>query len=228
MREPDYISKCGAVRLYCGDCLEILPTIEAGSVDAVVTDPPYGINAVRGGKCFSTSNACATNDYLPIEGDDKPYDPSPMLGVAPVVVLWGANHYAERLPSRARWLVWDKREGCGSNPLADCELAWTSDTRPARLFHHRWMGMIRASEHGKRVHPSQKPVALMEWVIDVMQIADASVVIDPYMGSGTTGVACVKTGRRFIGIEKEPKYFEIAKRRIEEALNATPLLAEVA
>ncbi len=206
-------------KLYNADCLEVLKTLPDGSVDAVVTDPPYGINAVVGGKCFGTSNAAATNDYRPIIGDDRPFDPSHLLDF-PTVVLWGANHYSDKLPSRARWLVWDKRDGCNSNPLADCEMAWTNDTRPARLFHHRWMGMIRASERGKRLHPSQKPVALFEWALDVMEIPAGATVVDPYAGAGACGVACMNTGRNFIGIEIDKGYHDIAERRIREAKDA--------
>ena len=216
MKQPDVVLDNGNIRLYCGDCLEILPTLEA--VDAVIADPPYGVNAVKAGKCFGKGNACKANDYRPIAGDDRPFDPFPLLSVGKTVCLWGANHYSARLPSAACWLVWDKRDGCNSNPLADCELAWTNKTTPARLFHHRWMGMIRASEREKRVHPAQKPVALMEWCIEQVAVPDGGVVLDPYMGSGPTGVACVKTGRKFIGIELDRGYFDIAVKRIEKAL----------
>ena len=202
--------------LYQADCLDVLPTFPAASVDAVITDPPYGVNAVRNGRCFSTSNAARTNEYRPIIGDDRPFDPSPWLDY-PYVVLWGANHYANRLPARARWLVWDKRDGVNSNPLADCELAWTNDTRPARLFSHRWMGMIRASERGPRLHPAQKPVALLRWTIQVMEIPGDALVLDPYMGSGSTGVAALALGRRFIGVELDEHYFDVAARRLEAA-----------
>lgn len=195
----------------------MLKTLDSGSVDAVVTDPPYGVNAVSRGKCFGTSNAARTNDYREIVGDDEPFDPAHLVGLSQTVILWGANHYADKLPARARWLVWDKRNGTASNPLADCELAWTSDTRPARLFHHRWMGMIRDSERGPRFHPAQKPVALAEWCMEQMEIPQGATVLDPYMGAGWVGVACVNTGRNFIGIEIDKGYFEIAERRIAEA-----------
>lgn len=215
--DPYWRSDCGKYTIFNGDCMEILPML--GAVDAVVTDPPYGVNAVVGGKCFGTSNACATNEYRPIVGDDKPFDPSHLLGLADIACIWGANHFADKLPSRARWLIWDKRDGTEPNPMADCEMAWTSDTRPARLFHHRWMGMIRESERGPRIHPSQKPVQLMRWAMDVLEIPTNALVLDPYLGGGSTGVACVKTDRRFIGIELDPDYCAIAKRRISEEAN---------
>jgi len=203
-----YYQEAG-ITIYHGDCRDILPHVSA---DVVVTDPPYGIGAVLKGKTFGTSNACATNDYLPIVGDDSPFDPSPFLCFGGVV-LWGANHYAARLPSESCWLVWDKRDGMKSNPLADCELAWTNLGGPARLFSHRWMGMIRDSEREQRVHPAQKPSALMRWCLGFVR---GDLVLDPFMGSGTTLVAAKQLGRRAIGIEIEERYCEIAIKRLRQ------------
>jgi site-specific DNA-methyltransferase (adenine-specific)/modification methylase len=186
-------------------------------VDAVVTDPPYGISAVKNGKCFQDSNVCAVSIHKEIVGDDRPFDPRPLLGIAPVICLFGANHYSAYLPSQARWLIWDKRDGMNSNPLADCEMAWTNDSRPARVYSQRWMGMIRDGEKAPRLHPSQKPVELMMWVLDTLDIPVGATVFDPYCGSGTTGVACIQTGRNFIGVEIDPGYAEIARRRCADA-----------
>jgi site-specific DNA-methyltransferase (adenine-specific) len=202
------------VTLYCGDCLDILPTL--GKVDAVVTDPPYGIgyspsqNSVKawGLKTFFGS--------VVVSGDDLPFDPTPFLAF-PVIVLFGANHYASKLPSSSEWVIWDKRDGMTSNDFADCEMIWTNGKRVARVFRHRWSGALRDTERGEiREHPTQKPVALMEWLIQ-RYTNPGDIVLDPFMGSGTTGVACVRTGRRFIGIEIDPGYFAIAQRRIAEA-----------
>jgi site-specific DNA-methyltransferase (adenine-specific) len=212
-----WVSPDGRATLYLGDCLEVLPTLEA---DAIVSDPPYGIKYShgKGGGRLAKSTVF---DHHPIIGDDKPFDPSPWLAF-PNVILWGANHYADKLPPRARWLVWDKRDGITSNDQADCELAWTCSKRPARLLHHRWNGMLKASERGvKRVHPTQKPVALMEWCLSF--IPEDATVLDPYMGSASTGVACLRTNRHFIGIERDPAYFEIAKARIEAEIAKSPL-----
>jgi site-specific DNA-methyltransferase (adenine-specific) len=198
--------------LHLGDSLALLPTLPR--VDAVVTDPPYGIGYSHGG---SSGVLAQTTRFvgMRIHGDDKPFDPSPWLDF-PNVILWGANHYADRLPARSEWLIWDKRDGLTSNDLADCEMAWTNGTRPARLYHHRWMGMLKDSERGEpRVHQNQKPVALMEWCLSFLP--QGCTVLDPFMGSGTTGVACMNTGRNFIGCEIDPGYFAIAKRRIEAA-----------
>ncbi len=191
---------------------------QAGMVDlsnlSVVTDPPYGIGYRHGkwrGKLAGPS--VAANE--PIEGDDRPFDPAPWL-IYDNVIMWGANNYARRLPEGGGWLIWDKRNGMTSNDQADCEMAWTNTMRSVRIVHHLWNGMLKASERGeRRVHPTQKPVDVMKWCLSFVR--DAETIMDPYMGSGPTGIACVGLGLRFIGIEIEPKYFDIACRRIEDA-----------
>jgi site-specific DNA-methyltransferase (adenine-specific)/modification methylase len=213
-----------SVRLICGDCWEVLPTL--GKVDAVVTDPPYGIGYSHG--VWKGKLAGATQfDNHPVYGDDKPFDPQFLRLLYPSagMVLFGANHFADKLPSSPNWLIWDKRDGVPSNDQADCELAWTNLEGPARLIRHLWNGMLKDSERGQiRVHPTQKPVEVMKWCL--RQLPDARTILDPFMGSGTTGVAAVKLGRRFIGIEIEPKYFDIACRRIQAALDAPDLFIE--
>jgi site-specific DNA-methyltransferase (adenine-specific) len=212
------IEVIGDAQLYLGDCLEILPTLP--KVDAVITDPPYGIGYMAptgvGGECRNLPR----RSYEAIYGDNKPFDPMPWLTFSEVV-LWGANHYADRLPASAGWLIWDKRDGMTPNNNSDCEIAWLKGGGSARMFRHLWNGMCQASEKGEtRAHPTQKPVALMTWCLGFVK---ARTVLDPYMGSGTTGVACVNDGRSFIGIEREPKYFDIACRRIEQAYKQRPL-----
>lgn len=200
----------GGIVIYNCDCREILPSLKA---DVVVTDPPYGINAVTRGKTFGTSNAALTTDYLPVHGDDKPFDTAALLALGLPSVLFGGNHFAATLPSEPCWLVWDKRDGNESNPLADCELAWTNLGGPARLYHHRWMGMIRAGEPIKRSHPTQKPVEVMRWCI---RLCPPGTILDPFMGSGTTLVAAKLEGRKAIGIEIEERYCEIAAQRLAQ------------
>ena len=152
-----------------------------------------------------------------IHGDDAPFDPAHMLDLAPVVVLWGGNHFADRLPSSSKWLIWDKRKGFTRNDFADYEMAWTNQKGVARLINHYWNGMMRDSEKGvPRVHPTQKPIVVMEWALGEVS-SPGQIVLDPYMGSGTTGVACAKTGRSFIGIEIDEGYFDIACERIRQA-----------
>lgn len=204
------VERIGDATLYLGDCREILPTLSG--IDAVVCDPPYGISY----KSPTGRGKTIRGDYAVIHGDTEPFDPTPFLGF-PQVVLFGANHYASRLPDSAKWLVWDKRDGGTPNNNSDCELAWVKEGGSARLIRHLWNGMLKASERDElRVHPTQKPVAVMEWVLR-QTTDDGNTVLDAYMGSGTTGVACLKTTRKFIGIEIDPGYFDIACRRIETA-----------
>jgi site-specific DNA-methyltransferase (adenine-specific)/modification methylase len=155
------------------------------------------------------------NDYRPVIGDDRPFDPAPILALDVPTVLWGANHYADRLPASGGWLVWDK-ERPDDLDQSTCELAWTNCIKGVRRFRYLWHGMMRAGEHGENYHPTQKPAALMRWMLGLRWMPGGT-ILDPFMGSGTTGVACVQTGRDFIGIEIDPGYFEIAKKRIEEA-----------
>jgi site-specific DNA-methyltransferase (adenine-specific) len=206
------------VTVYCGDCREVLPLV--GGIDAVVSDPPYGIAY----KSPSGRGQTLRGDYPVIHGDTEPFDPAPFLGFSQVV-LFGANHYADKLPASAKWLVWDKRDGGTSNNNSDCELAWVKVGGSARLVRHLWNGMLKASERDElRVHPTQKPVAVMEWVLR-QTTEEGQKVLDPFMGSGSTGIAAVRTRRNFVGIEIEPKYFEIALRRISDALARPDLFA---
>ena len=207
----------GDCTLYLGDCLEVMPTLTA--VDALVSDPPYGISyahgaggdGIGGGRYVSKFNGVA------IHGDDRPFDPTPFIHFAPVSVLFGANHFADSLPPSSKWLIWDKRKGFTRNDFADCEIAWTNQKGVARLINHYWNGMMRDSERGvPRVHPTQKPIAVMEWVLAEVT-SPGQTVFDPFMGSGTTGVACAKTGRRFIGVEIDEAYFDVACNRIRNA-----------
>jgi site-specific DNA-methyltransferase (adenine-specific)/modification methylase len=203
--------------LYLGDCRDLFSKIRA---DAVITDPPYGIDFSHGGNDHSGMGGGKWQTKFAGEkiiGDQVPFDPIPLLSVAPMVILWGANHYADKLPPISSWLVWDKRASSHhTNDFADCELAWCSAGGVARMFRHHWDGMMRASEQGQpRVHPTQKPVALMKWCI--VQEGSPTRIFDPYMGSGTTGVAAVEMGLEFIGCEIEQRYFDIACKRIANA-----------
>ncbi len=204
------------VKLYRGDCLDILPTLDAGSVDAVITDPPYGVNFVCGSPDRRIQASAIVRHRKPIEGDEQPFDPSPFLPF-PVVVLFGANNYADRLPPSRGWVVWNKRPGMKPNDFGDAELIWTNQNRPIRVFEYLWNGVLQAGEKGHpKFHPMQKPEALMKWLIEQYTLPGET-VLDAYTGSGSTGVACVQTGRNFIGIEIDPNYYAIAEKRIKQA-----------
>ena len=201
----------GDATLYLGDCLEILPTL--GKVDAIIADPPYGIAHVKGAGGHGKHSR---RNIAPIHGDDAPFDPTPWLAF-PSVILWGADHYAERLP-HGRWLAWDKLDGMEAwDSFSDVEFAWHSKRGAARLFRLLWKGIasVKAGEEATRDHPTQKPIALMKWCLE--QAGMPETVADPYMGSGTTGVACMQAGRRFVGVEIDPAYFDIACERIANA-----------
>lgn len=212
----------GDARLILGDCREILPTL--GKVDAVVTDPPYGIGFEKGAGGNGAQPKSRRRDYGPIIGDDAPFDPSPWLQWP--CILWGANHFAERLP-HGRWLAWNKLGELEPwDSFSDVEFAWQNVRGADRIFSLLWKGLCQGEKtnNGQRAHQTQKPVALMEWCLGF--VPDARTVLDPYMGSGTTGVACVKTDRAFIGVEISPVYFDIAVRRIEEAYKQPRLFTE--
>lgn len=212
-----------AVQLILGDCLEVMRTLPDGSIAAVVTDPPYGINySPSQNSAKAWGNKTFVGDTV-VANDDKLFNPTPWLYFS-TVILFGANNYADKLPPSRGWIVWDKREHIASNDFADCELIWTNVDGVARIFRHYWSGALRASEQGEsRVHPTQKPLALMKWLI-CNYTKPGDTILDPYMGSGTTGVACVQTGRNFIGIEISENYFKVAQKRIAEAQMQMPLL----
>lgn len=210
--------------LYLADCLDVLPTLEAGSMDAVVTDPPYGI-----GYDASHKKYLGGIDRGIAEWDRNPFDPTAILMLQLQTIIWGGNCFASRLPDFPGWLSWVKINKNGTKiRQAEMELAWTNCVNRPQSFRWTWIGAGMEGEgnavYGGLVHPCQKPVALMEWCIDFTK---SECVLDPYMGSGTTGVACMKLGRKFIGIEIDEKYFAIAAKRIKEAAE-TPMLYEIA
>jgi DNA modification methylase len=188
----------GDAVLYLGDCLEILPTLP--KVDAVITDPPYGIGITRSNR-LAVSRGMGGGSW-----DDEPADMSWLLPMGVPSIVWGGNYFD--LPATRAPLVWDK-DNAGRD-FADFEMAWTNLDMVARRIVLRPMNM-----DGGKEHPTQKPLKVMSWCLQFLP--DAKTVLDPYMGSGTTGVACAQLGRKFIGIEIEPKYFDIACRRIEQA-----------
>lgn len=210
----------GDCELWHGDCREVLPLLPA--CDLILTDPPYGIGEAAG-KNKSRSKMAVARDYGNDAWDNEPppaWVIELMRAKAKWQVLFGGNYHS--LPPATCWLVWDKENG--DNDFADCELAWTNLPKAVRRLRWRWAGMLQQDMANKEVreHPTQKPVPVMRWAL--MQVRDAATVCDPFMGSGTTGVACVQSGRRFIGIERERHYFEIACRRIEQAVAQGQLL----
>jgi len=213
MKPTDIITtKSGlTATLYLADCLDVLPTL--GRVDAVITDPPYGIAHPCNFAGRGRDNLAGCGDYADVAGDDKPFDPAPFLNLQVPTCLWGGNHFASRLPDSGGWLVWDK-ERPDTLDQATCELAWTNFVKGVRRFRHLWHGMMKASEHGESYHPTQKPVALYDWIFS-LPWTPAGAVFDPFMGSGPCGVAALRAGRNYVGVELSAEYYEIAKRRIQ-------------
>lgn len=192
------VETIGRATLYLGDCRDILPTLP--KVDAVVTDPPYGIGAARG----SHSNLKMNDE----DWDDAPADVRFIVESELPAIIWGGNYFA--LPPSRCFLFWDKHP---MPPSYACgELAWTTLDRNAA----KWCGRVGdETPVRERSHPTQKPVGLMRWCLSFLP--DAQTILDPFLGSGTTGVAAVQMGRDFIGIEREERYFDIACRRIDQA-----------
>jgi DNA modification methylase len=200
------------ITLYLGDCVEILPTLVGAY--AVVTDPPYGIGADKGNAHSSIRDSAAweKKDW---DGGRPPDQLLRYLAGFAEAALWGGNYFADQLPASSGWLVWRKPEAETGFSLADVELCWTSKSFAARTK--------TCSRRDGNLHPTQKPVDIMMWTIGFM---DSPNVLDPFMGSGTTGVASAKLGRHFTGIEIDPGYFDIACRRIEAALKEPDMFIE--
>lgn len=201
----------GDCTLYLGDCAAILPTL--GRVDACVTDPPYGIGE-SAKKNNTRCTLAAPRDYGTDDWDQQPAAPEVirwMLDNSRWQIIFGGNYFD--LPPTSCWLVWDKQNG--DNDFADCELAWTNLPKAVRRIHWMWNGMLRKGKE-ERFHLTQKPLGVMEWTLGHLP-GTVSTVLDPYAGSGTTGVACVKRRLHFIGIERELHHFETMCERICKA-----------
>lgn len=193
------------VTLYLGDCLDIVPALP--HVDSIVTDPPYGINITKSNRLSISRGHSGT-------WDDKAADVAPLLAMNVPTILWGGNYF--QVPPSRCLLIWDKNNA--GRDFADVEIAWTNLDQVARRFMYRPMNM-----DGGKLHPTQKPIEVMVWCIGFVPLG---IVLDPYMGSGTTGIACVQEGRSFIGIEREPRYFDIACKRISDELRRPRLQLE--
>lgn len=217
----------GDARLILGDARDFLGGITA---DALVCDPPYGIGEAAGNAKTRVTGQALTlglsrpyvRDYGDAAWDDETADAAlaEALLVARWAIVFGGNYYS--LPASSCWLVWDK---LNTGDFADCELAWTNLPKAVRRLRYMWNGMLRANGEARGDHPTQKPIGVMKWAIGHLP-DDVATILDPFAGSGTTGVACVQLGKRFIGIEREPQYFDAMCRRIEEAYRQPRLFEE--
>lgn len=205
----------GNAELWHGDCREILPSLP--NFDLILTDPPYGIG--HDGAKKSTSRHGGRKEYKRFDWDNSA--PSGWLfglihDKARDLVIWGGNYYPQHLRPSMGWLVWDKGQRIAQS---DCELAYT--TRHDKALRAITINRVELSKDGA-VHPTQKPIRLMAWCLSLFNEHDA--VCDPFMGSGTTGVACAQVGRIFTGIEREREYFDAACERVDAAQSQTSLL----
>ena len=200
MTEPR-IERIGDCILYLGDCYTILPI----KADAVLTDPPYGIGA--GSMNFGKWR---TSEMPKGEWDSAPADVVPLVDMGCPAIIWGGNYFS--LPPSRCFLIWNKGAGFKGRDFAECEMAWTNIDANAREITH---DPLASGDYRHKQHPTQKPVRVMEWCLTYLK--DAETILDPFMGSGTTGVACARNGRKFVGIEAEPRYFDMACERIAAA-----------
>lgn len=190
------------VTLYHGDCYKLLPI----KADAVVTDPPYGIGFARQPTTGARKRGQRKENW-----DDKPASVANLIGASKLIAIWGGNYYP--LPPSRGWLVWNKP---GAPPsMADAELCWTNLDRNINAIS--WS--IAATNPERVGHPTQKPVRVMSWTMDQVGVPQGATVLDPFMGSGTTGIACIRTGRNFIGIELDATHYKTACDRIEKELD---------
>jgi site-specific DNA-methyltransferase (adenine-specific)/modification methylase len=194
--------------LWLGDCRDVLPAVAA---DAVITDPPYGLgDRMKGGTWGAASKYANLREW-----DKAPTDETVnmLINLAKVCVIWGGNHF--RLPESRCWLVWDKQNAVPT--MSDVELAWTNIDKPAK----RKSLPVGVHQYG---HPTEKPLALMAWTLEQAGVTKGTTVLDPYMGTGTTGVAAIRRGCNFIGIERDPTHYKTAVERIRNELNQGVLL----
>ena len=205
-------------KLYNKNCLEVMRSMPDGSVDAVITDPPYGIGRDGAKRTTSKHGGRKAHEFRGWDAsrpDKEIFDE--IIRISKYQIIWGGNYFADLLPPSQKWLVWDKGQRIMQS---DGELAWTSMSGALRIYE-----LNRAAlQVDGAVHPTQKPVSLMMWCIE--QIKDSRIIFDPFMGSGSLGVAALKLGREFIGCEIDPKYFAIAEKRIKQAAQQPALLHE--
>lgn len=206
--------RIGCCRLVCGDAYAFLDRIDRSRYNVCACDPPYGIgwDTRYRRMTFNKKNGKGI-DWLTIAGDERPFDPTPFLEFEHVV-LWGGNHFAQRLPPGSM-LVWIKRRPFQFGKiLGDAEIAWTNRGRGVYCFNHEWNGAVRASERGQHLHPTQKPVVLMKWMLE--RLRGVRGVFDPFMGSGPIAAACHELGIPYLGVEIHRPYFDAACNRLRK------------
>ena len=203
--------------VYLEDCTEALKRFNDNHFDLAIVDPPYGINVAKTGK-VGGNNAGKAKDYGAKEWDKQPPNDEyfrQLFRVSKNQIVWGANHFISKMPfDSSCWLVWDKDN---SGNFADCELAWTSFDTAVRKFQWRWNGMLQQNmkEKEERIHPTQKPVALYEWILQ-NYAERGDLILDTHLGSGSSRIAADKGGFNFVGFEIDADYYEKSKKRFND------------
>lgn len=219
--------------LYHADGTAMLDMLRAHKPDAVIMDPPYGLKLHNVGYKRGDSGAAysgrvqAARGDVRIAGDDVGADLAPWLQDWPQVLLWGADHLRAQLPAGGRLLAWDKLAGRESwDSFTDVEFGWHSEKGAARIVSYLWKGLACAKTHGDtgwRDHPMQKPIRVMEWCIEQCRLEPGATILDPYMGSGTTAIAAFKRRMKFVGVEIDRRWFDVAVERIKRQTGDGPL-----
>jgi len=203
--------------VYLEDCTEALKRFNDNHFDLAIVDPPYGIDVAKTGK-VGGNNAGKAKDYGAKEWDKQPPNEEyfrQLFRVSKNQIVWGANHFISKMPHDSScWLVWDK-DNTGN--FADCELAWTSFDTAVRKFQWRWNGMLQQNMKDKeeRIHPTQKPVALYEWILQ-NYAKPGDLILDTHLGSGSSRIAADKGGFNFVGFEIDADYYEKSKKRFND------------
>ena len=203
--------------VYLEDCTEALKRFNDNHFDLAIVDPPYGIDVAKTGK-VGKNNAGKAKDYGAKEWDKQPPNEEyfrQLFRVSKNQIVWGANHFISKMPHDSScWLVWDK-DNTGN--FADCELAWTSFDTAVRKFQWRWNGMLQQNMKDKeeRIHPTQKPVALYEWILQ-NYAKRGDLILDTHLGSGSSRIAADKGGFNFVGFEIDADYYEKSKKRFND------------
>lgn len=213
--ESGRIYQLGRHRLMCGDSTseaDVKRLMDGETAHLLLADPPYGIDVVGASGKIGGSVMAKNAIYSPVIGDQAPYHPQHLMGLAEQSVIWGANYFHDELPRSGAWIVWDKGRPEGTT-FSDCELAWTDAKKTAiNCYRVVWHGMIREGESEKRTHPTQKPLKLFAAIICDYSPDDAT-VLDPFGGSGSTLIACEQTDRACRMMEIDPRYCDVIVRR---------------
>jgi len=225
--ETGQLWQLGEHRLICGDCTDkaVVDRVMGGErAEVLFTDPPYGVDVVgsAGNIGGDTKNAKA-GIYHKVVGDDKPFSPAHLFSLAETILLWGANYFCLDLPEVGQWIVWDKNRPDGTT-FSDCELVWTNKSGTSiKKYKCTWDGFHKEGESGKRFHPTQKPVKVIE---DILTDHVGQLILDPYLGSGTTLIACERLGRKCRAVEISPAYVAVAIQRWVDVTGKEPVLLE--